>query len=80
MRRRDILPTLPVVFGLGESEAAAAIGVCATTFRTLVDEGKMPTPRKIGERKVYDVDELRAAFKSLPVDGPKESTGWEDVA
>lgn len=28
----------------------------------------MPGPRKVGARRVYDVDELRAAFKSLPKD------------
>jgi hypothetical protein len=79
-RRRDVLPQLPIVFGLGEIEAAAAVGVSTTTFRTMVDERKMPRPKKIGARKVYDVDELRAAFKSLPTEGEGEGTGWEDVA
>jgi hypothetical protein len=31
--RNDMLPLLPVVFGLGEIEAAAAIGVSASKFR-----------------------------------------------
>lgn len=66
--RREITQYLPVVFGLSEAEAAAAIGVSATLFRKLVAEGKMPGPRKVGARRVYDVDELRAAFKSLPKD------------
>jgi len=38
------MPFLPVVFGLGEVEAAAAIGVSASKFRTLVKDGRMPSP------------------------------------
>jgi hypothetical protein len=40
----------------------------------------MPDPRKIDGRLVYDVDELRAAFKAMPHDGdePARST-WSDV-
>src|SRR5690348_18180848 len=59
--RIDILPLLPVVFGLGEIEAAAAIGVSASKFRALVKEARMPRPRRIDRRFVWDVDELRAA-------------------
>jgi len=32
------MPFLPVVFGLGEVEAAAAIGISASKFRTLVND------------------------------------------
>ena len=62
--RNDILPLLPVVFGLGEIEAAAAIGVSASKFRMLVKEARMPRPHRIDSRAVWDVDELRAAFKA----------------
>jgi predicted DNA-binding transcriptional regulator AlpA len=78
--RIDILPLLPVVFGLGEIEAAAAIGVSASKFRLLVKEGRMPRPRRIDNRSVWDVDELRAAFKALPHEGEAEgSNTWADV-
>lgn len=79
--RIDILPLLPVVFGLGEIEAAAAIGVSASKFRLLVKEARMPLPRRIGSRSVWDVDELRAAFKALPHEGEAEggSNTWADV-
>jgi predicted DNA-binding transcriptional regulator AlpA len=78
--RIDILPLLPVVFGLGEMEAAAAIGVSASKFRLLVKEARMPRPRRIGSRAVWDVDELRAAFKALPHEGETEgSDTWADV-
>lgn len=56
----------PVRFGLSATEAAEAIGISATFFRTLVTEGRMPPPRIINTRQIWDVDELRSAFKSLP--------------
>jgi hypothetical protein len=78
--RRDIVPYLPIVFGLGEAEAAAAIGISATKFRQLVAEGRMPSPRRIDGRLVYDVDELRAAFKAIPHENEKvEVDSWVDV-
>ena len=78
--RVDIMPFWPVVFGLGEVEAAAAIGVSASKFRTLVKDGRMPSPRRIDGRNIWDVDELRAAFKTLPHDGESEKAdSWADV-
>ena len=82
MRRSDVLSTLPIVFGLGRFEAAAAIGVSASMFDTLVDSGLMPTPRLARGRRVWDVDELRASFKALPKvdEGPAaEANTWDGV-
>jgi hypothetical protein len=79
-RRNDILPFLPVVFGLGELEAAAAIGISVSKFRTLVKDSRMPLPRRIDGRAVWDVDELRIAFKTLPHEGDCDGTdSWADV-
>lgn len=78
--RRDILNSLPIVFGLGEAEAAAAIGISATKFRQLVVEGRMPSPRRIDGRLVYDVDELRTAFKAMPHEKENdEANSWAGV-
>jgi predicted DNA-binding transcriptional regulator AlpA len=71
---------LPVVFGLCRTEAAAAIGISGPTFDTLVQKGMMPRPHVIGTRKVWDVDELRAAFKALPREQEEEIDTWADVA
>lgn len=80
MRRSSVMPTLPVTFGLGRVEAAAAVGISATTFDALVGSGKMPRPRLINSRRVWDVDELRLAFKALPRDGEvEEDQSWADV-
>jgi hypothetical protein len=67
--RRDrtaIVAHLPIVLGLPEMEAAAAIGVSASKFRGLVAEGLMPEPRDVGGKLSYDIDELRAAYKAMP--------------
>jgi hypothetical protein len=48
--RREILAGLPIVFGLSETEAAAAIGISATKFRELRKARRMPDPRKIDSR------------------------------
>jgi hypothetical protein len=82
VRRSEVLSTLPIVFGLGRFEAAAAIGVSASLFDTLVDTGLMPKPRLARGRRVWDVDELRAAFKALPKadDAPAgEADTWDGV-
>ncbi len=81
MRRSDVLSILPIVFGLGRFEAAAAIGVSATLFDALVDSGLMPKPRLVRGRKVWDVDELRASFKALPKvdDAGQEVDTWAEV-
>lgn len=79
MKRAAVMATLPTVFGLGRVEAAAAVGISATMFDGLVAAGRMPRPRLINSRKVWDVDELRAAFKCLPRDGEQEDDTWADV-
>jgi hypothetical protein len=79
--RREISAGLPIVFGLSELEAAAAIGISATKFRELRKAKRMPAPRRIDSRLVYDVDELRAAFKAMPHDA-EETEGadtWADI-
>jgi len=80
--RADTLPLLPVVFGLGEIEAAAAVGISASKFRELVRQKRMPSPRRLDGRNIWDVDELRAAFKALPHhDGETEGPdSWADLA
>lgn len=81
-RRRDVIATLPLVLGLPEIEAAAAIGLSQTKFREMVAAGDMPKPRIVGGKLSYDVDELRAAYKAMPHQGDAEEAEvdtWADV-
>jgi hypothetical protein len=78
--RQVILSNAPLIFGLPEAEAAVAIGVSQTKFRELVAARTMPSARVVGGKLVYDVDELRLAFKSLPHQGGEvEIDTWGDV-
>ena len=55
--------------GLSEVEAATYISVSPSFFRRLVGVGRMPRPRLAGSRRIWDVEELDAAFRDLPREG-----------
>jgi predicted DNA-binding transcriptional regulator AlpA len=41
--------------GLSRVDAAAYIGISATTFDQLVKDGRMPPPKRINSRTIWDV-------------------------
>jgi predicted DNA-binding transcriptional regulator AlpA len=59
----SLVPTLKR--GLKRLEAAAYIGVGATKFDEMVDDGRMPKPISIDTRKVWDVRALDSSFDDL---------------
>ena len=66
--------------GLSEPESALYVGLSASKFRDLIGIGIMPRPRLIGRRRVWDIDDLDAAFKALPVEGGEcEADTWADI-
>jgi hypothetical protein len=77
--RRTTLDNLPRR-GLSRLAAAIYIGVSPTKFDQLVDDGRMPGPRRIDGRKVWDVRELDLCFDDLPrADGPTlAGNSWDD--
>lgn len=69
----------PICIGLAVEDAASAVGVGQTKFREMVAAGTMPKPRLAGSKRLWDVDELVAAFKNLPSDGAEELPDtWAD--
>lgn len=52
--------------GLSRETAASYIGIGATLFDVLVSDGRMPKPKLINSRKVWDRQELDIAFNKLP--------------
>ena len=85
--KSTIAARLPLRRGLSESEAAAYLSLSASFFRRLVDQGIMPRPRIAGSRRIWDIEELDVAFKSLPREGgDKETCGetgedsWSDYS
>lgn len=78
-RRAEIVARLPLVLGLPAPEAAAAVGISSSKFKEMVLDKRMPRPRRIDGRLVWDVDELRDAFKALPHEGgDDEEDTWAD--
>lgn len=64
--------------GLSREEAAMYIGIGATKFDEMLADGRMPPPRRIDGRKVWDVRELDLAFDALPVETTGNGTSWDD--
>ncbi|MQW01379.1 hypothetical protein GHK46_29925 [Sinorhizobium medicae] len=52
--------------GLSREEAARYVGVGTTKFDMMVADKRMPKPRKIDGRTVWDRVELDIAFSELP--------------
>jgi predicted DNA-binding transcriptional regulator AlpA len=66
--------------GLSRVEASTYLGVSPSKFDELVKDGRMPRPRLIDSRKVWDVYELDMAFDELPRQDSSSITGssWDD--
>jgi excisionase family DNA binding protein len=67
--------------GLSRDEAAMYLGVSASKFDELVRDGRMPGPKRIDRRKLWDVHALDLAFDSLPDDnepGNSFDDAWAD--
>ena len=65
-RPADLLPASLPPRGLSRVEAAAYIGVSASLFDQMVRDRRMPQPKRINARTVWDRIRLDAAFAALP--------------
>ena len=61
--------------GLSREEAAAYIGVSPSLFDILVKDGRMPGPKRINSRVVWDRLKLDVAFEVLD---DTDSDGTDD--
>ena len=77
MPRYDALPPSLAPRGLCREAAARYIGVSPTFFDTLVGDGRMPGPKTLGSRKIWDIRKLDTAFDALP-DGSEENP-WDTI-
>jgi hypothetical protein len=65
--------------GICRNAAAAYIGVSPCKFDEMVADHRMPAPRRIDGRKVWDVRDLDLAFDALPYEsGAAVKTTWDD--
>jgi len=78
-RRLSVMRPIPRR-GLSRIEAAIYVGVGVTKFDELVATGRMPEPKRIDNRKVWDMLALDRAFDLLPDDGDGQiDRTWDDV-
>lgn len=52
--------------GMNRAEAANYIGLGTTKFDQLVADGRMPAPKQVDGRKIWDRHALDIAFDELP--------------
>lgn len=54
--------------GMSRDEAARYIGVGNTKFDEMVSDGRMPRPKRVDGRVIWDRLRIEAAFSDLPDD------------
>lgn len=77
-KKSTIAARLPVRRGLDENESAVYLSLSPSFFRKLVESRTMPRPRIVGSRRIWDVEELDLAFKSLPREAGGDEVAFED--
>lgn len=65
--------------GLSRVQAAYYVGVSTSLFDQMVADGRMPPPREINSRRVYDRHQVDAAFDELPGGADSVRTGAQRV-
>lgn len=73
--RLHALPASLAPRGLNRVEAATYVGVSPTKFDAMVKDGRMPAPKMIDDRRVWDRQALDSAFLALPDAGATGGPG-----
>ncbi|TIW11982.1 MAG: hypothetical protein E5V66_11065 [Mesorhizobium sp.] len=71
----SVLPLSLPPRGLSRVETAAYIGVSPSLFDEMVKDGRMPRPRRINSRTVWDRHQVDWSFDALP-DENSDDTDW----
>ncbi len=77
--RANVLPTNLPPRGLSRAQAAAYVGVSPTKFDQMVSDGRMPRPKRVDARLIWDRQGLDIAFSALPDNGVRDDP-WMNVA
>ncbi len=65
----QILPISLPPLGLSREQAAAYVGISPSLFDVLVGDGRMPLPKRINRRRLWDRRAIESAFAELPDSG-----------
>ena len=63
--------------GLRREDAAFYIGVSPATFDEMVKDGRMPQPKRVGKRTIWDRRQLDASFEDLP--DRNDDNDWDEA-
>jgi|KBSSwiStaDraftv2_1062776.scaffolds.fasta_scaffold7182140_1 hypothetical protein len=68
--------------GLSRDQSAAYVGVGVTKFNEMVEDGRMPPPKHVDGRVIWDRYLLDQSFEQLDTDDTDDTTkarlAWED--
>jgi predicted DNA-binding transcriptional regulator AlpA len=64
--------------GLSRDEAAMYVGISPAKFDQMLADGRMPVPRRIDGRKVWDIRDIDLAFDALPREDGPAGGSWDD--
>ena len=75
-RKSQLIPLAPRE--LSRVQAAAYVGVSPSLFDELVKDGRMPRPKRINSRTVWDRIRLDEAFEAILDGEPQAANPWDD--
>jgi len=76
-KRYDALPMGALPRGLCREAAARYVGVSPTKFDEMIEDGRMPGPKVIDSRRVWDRIALDSFFDALPSE--TQINPWDKV-
>jgi predicted DNA-binding transcriptional regulator AlpA len=79
-RAEGVLPLSLPPRGLSREQAAAYVGVSPSLFDVLIKDGRMPMPKRINSRTIWDRLELDISFAALPSNDASAMNPWDEVA
>ncbi len=74
--RAELLPPSLPPRGLARVQSARDIGIGTTKFSEMVADGRMPQPKRIDGRSIWDRLEIDEAFAALPSEA--DSNPWDE--
>ena len=77
MKKYDALPLSLPPRGLCREAAASYVGISPSKFDEMVEDGRMPRPKRIDARKVWDRTALDSCFDALPGGDDEEGNPWD---
>ncbi len=79
-RPGEVLPSSLPPRGLSRVQSAGYVGVGTTKFDEMVKDGRMPAPKQVDGRNIWDRLGLDEAFVALPSDDDANPWDGEDAA